>query len=42
VLTEAWSPLGQGAAFEAPAVVELAELGRGERIGPNPDEMAVT
>ncbi|MGH2869140.1 MAG: aldo/keto reductase [Solirubrobacteraceae bacterium] len=29
ILTEAWSPLGQGAALEAPAVVEIAEeLGR--------------
>jgi 2,5-diketo-D-gluconate reductase A len=25
ILTEAWSPLGQGAALEAPAVVEIAE-----------------
>jgi 2,5-diketo-D-gluconate reductase A len=29
ILTEAWSPLGQGAALKAPAVVEIAEdLGR--------------
>ena len=94
ILTEAWSPLGQGAALDEPAVVQIAEeldrtpaqvvlrwhlelgnvvipksvtperirenfdvldfelgeerlgqiakLDRGERIGPNPDEFAVT
>ncbi len=94
ILTEAWSPLGQGAALQAPAVLEIAEelgrtpaqvvlrwhlelgnvvipksvtperirenfdvldfelgadwlaqiakLDRGQRIGPNPDEFAVS
>jgi 2,5-diketo-D-gluconate reductase A len=40
IVTEASSPLAQGAALTEPAVEEIAEAhDRGQRTGPDPDSM---